>query len=195
MRSGEDERSGAPLRIERPNGAARFERDALVVDQLGREGRFPYREVERLRLTYRPKSLEFHVFQLDLRLRDGRTLKLSNVARMPGSLFQPYRRWDAGYRTLVGELTRRVARAAPQARLEAGFPFWRWALAALVGVGSTLFVFAAFVDALFKGDGKAIAVTAAGFGLMSAFLAPFLFRNLPRPLPGGDPPPQVLPRP
>lgn len=185
--------SDETIEIARPNGRVLLGAREMTVEDGARAQSFAYAEAEALRLSFRPRSLAFHVFRLDLRMRDGRTLRLHNIATTPGAVFKPYRRWDEGYRRLADELTRRVAEAAPQAERGAGYPAMKWRAAALAGLGALAFVALRAVQAFGAGQREGALVAMAGAAAMAAFLAPFLTRNRPRPLAPGAIPPQVLP--
>ncbi|QLP97003.1 MAG: hypothetical protein HZY79_05805 [Rhodoblastus sp.] len=179
--------------IARPNGLVRLGPHEMKVEDGARAQTFRYADVEALRLSFRPRSLAFKVFRLDLRMSDGRTLRLHNVATTPGAVFKPYQRWDEGYATLARALTARVAAAAPQAQRAAGFAPLRWNAAALAGGGALAFVSLRAAQALAAGYGQAAVIALAGAGLMGAFLVPFLARNRPRPLAPDAIPSEVLP--
>lgn len=182
-----------PLEIPKPNGSVRLGPRDMTVEDGARAQSFAYADVESLRLSFRPRSLAFHVFQLDLRMRDGRGLTLRNIAATPGAVFKPYQRWDEGYATLARALTRRVADAAPHALRAAGFPLWRWRAAALAGIGALAFIVLRGAGALAAGETRGGLIAFAGAALMAAFLWPFLSRNRPAPLDPDAVPPQLLP--
>ena len=185
--------SGETLTIPRPAGMARLGPREMLVEDGARTQSFRYADAESLRLSFRPRSLAFNVYRLDLRMKDGRTLRLHNIDATPGALFRPYRRWDEGYARLAREVTRRVGEAAPQAALAAGFPALRWTLSVLVGAGALAFVALRGAQALLAGHGAAALTALIGAAILAAFLAPFLIRNRPRRLAPGAVPPQVLP--
>jgi len=179
--------------IARPNGLVRLGPRELTVEEGARAQSFRYADVEALRLSFRPRSLAFHVFRLDLRMTDGRTLRLHNIAMTPGAVFKPYQRWDEGYAALARELTARIAAAAPQAERAAGFTPMRWNAAALVGGGALVVVALRAAQAFGAGYPQAALIALAGACLMGAFLFPFLARNRPRPLAPDAVPAEVLP--
>jgi hypothetical protein len=181
------------MEIARPNGAVRLGEREMVVEDGARAQTFRYADAEALRLSFRPRSLAYNVFRLDLRMKDGRTLRLHNIAMTPGAVFKPYQRWDAGYAALARELTARIAAAAPQAKRHAGFSPARWNAAALVGGGAVGFVALRATQAFAAGHSGPALVAMAGAAALAAFLAPFLIRNRPRPLPADAVPTQVLP--
>lgn len=183
----------ARLMLRPGGGAARLGEDVFEIVERGQSVAFPYREVEQLRLSYRPRSLDYRVYRLDARMRDGRTVTLHNIASSPAAAFKPHERWDEGYRRFADGLVSRVAAAAPAARLVAGLPAWRfWPAAA---VAAALFAFLAVngVRALLAGDLRALAVAGLGLAVATWFASLFLWRNRPQPLRPGAIPREVLP--
>jgi hypothetical protein len=187
--------SGDALTIPRPAGMVRLGPREMLVEDGARAQSFRYADAQALRLSFRPRSLAYNVYRLDLRMKDGRTLRLHNIDATPGALFRPYQRWDEGYSTLARELTRRVGEAAPQAALAAGFPALRWNLAMIAGAGTLGFVALRGAQAFAAGEGSAALVALFGAAMLGGFLAPFLLRNRPRPLAPGAVPAHVLPAP
>ena len=181
------------LEIALPNGRVRLGSREMTVEHGARSQTFRYADAESLRLSFRPRSLAFHAFRLDLRMTDGRTLRLHNIEATPGAIFKPYQRWDDGFSRLARELVRRIARDAPRARRAAGFSSLRWRAAALAGVGAVGFVALRAMQALSVGESAGALVAMGGAAAMAAFMAPFLTRNQPRPLDPDAIPPQVLP--
>lgn len=181
------------VEIARPNGRVRLAATEMTIEDGARAQTFRYADAESLRLSFRPRSLAFRVFRLDLRMNDGRTLRLHNIEMTPGAVFKPYQRWDEGYACLARDVTRRVAEAAPQAALAAGYPPLRWNFAAFAGLGAVAFVALRAMQAFSAGQREAALVAMIGAAFMAAFLGPFLSRNRPRPLAPDAIPPQVLP--
>jgi hypothetical protein len=179
--------------VARPGGGARLGAEIFELTDGARAERFAYRDVAAMRLSYRPRSLDYHVFRLDLRMVDGRTVKLFNVSSSPGAAFKPHERWDEGYRTLAQSLVDRIGAQAPKARLEAGFAPARYWAAAAAGAVMLGVVGLRLAQALALGDARVALVSGAGLALIALFLKPFLSRNRPRPLKPGAVPPQVLP--
>lgn len=180
--------------MQRPGGgAARLGAETFEIVERGQAVAFPYREVELVRLSYRPRSLDYRVYRLDARLRDGRSVTLHNIATSPAAMFKPHERWDEGYRRFAAELVGRVAAAAPQARLVAGLPAWRYWPAVLVAALLAVFLLVNGAKAIIAGDLRALAVAALGLGVTGWFASLFLWRNRPQPLRPGAVPPEVLP--
>jgi hypothetical protein len=183
----------AGLDLTRPGGAARLGAEVFEISEGGRSVSFAYREVELIRLSYRPRSLDYNVYRLDVRMRDGRSVKLFNVANSPLAVFKPYERWDRGYALFVEGLARRVAAAAPKAQLLAGLPNWRFWPAAAVGAMLAGFLTVRGVAAAVDADWRAAIVCALGLLAALAFLKAFLWRNRPQRFAPGAIPAEVLP--
>lgn len=167
--------------------------DAFHVSNGMAQARFAYDDVELIRLSYRPRSLEYYVFRLDIRMKDGRTVHLSNVSTSPVALFRPQRRWDEGYRAFVTGLTQRAALANPALRLEGGLPGWRFWPAAALALGLLLLLCWQIAEKLVAGQVLPVAIAGAGLALGLWFLVPFLRRNRPRPLSAESIPADLLP--
>lgn len=167
--------------------------DAFHVSNGVAQARFPYADVELIRLSYRPRSFDYHVFRLDIRMKDGRTIHLSNVSTSPVSLFRPQRRWDEGFRDFSLGLAARAASANPALRLEGGMPGWRFWPAAALALALLLVLSWQIAEKLVAGLWFPVAVSTAGLALGLWFLTPFLRRNRPRPLSADSLPPDLLP--
>lgn len=87
-------------------------------------GHVPYRNVRRLRLSYKPVSMQSHRFVIDM-WSDGAP-KLQIVSTSWRGMVE-LQRLDAAYATFIAELHRRVARDAASVRYErgvTGFVYW-----------------------------------------------------------------------
>jgi hypothetical protein len=96
-------------------------------------GHIPFRSVRRLRMSYRPASMQSHRFMTEL-WADGAP-KLVILSSSWKSMVEQ-ERLDKPYTAFVTELHRRIAQAAPPARFEQGsHPLLYWpGLIAYVGV-------------------------------------------------------------
>ena len=142
-----------------------------------REGHIPFRTVRRLRLSYRPASMQSHRFMTEL-WADGAP-KLEILSSSWKSLVEQ-ERLDKPYVAFVTELHRRIALAAPPARFEQGSnPLLYWP-GLLVFVGVALGLAFLVVRAL-QADAKGGAAVIGGF--LALFLwqgGNFFGRNRPR---------------
>jgi hypothetical protein len=142
-----------------------------------REGHIPFRTVRRLRLSYRPASMQSHRFMTEL-WADGAP-KLEILSSSWKSLVEQ-ERLDKLYVAFVTELHRRITLAAPPARFEQGSnPLLYWpGLIAYVGVSLGL---ALLVVRALQADVKGGAAVIGGF--LALFLwqgGNFFGRNWPR---------------
>jgi hypothetical protein len=98
-----------------------------------RSGRIPYRNVRRLRMSFRPVNMQSQRYLTEVWADGEPTLKISSSSWK--SLVEQ-ERLDKPYSAFVGELHRRIAQAAPSARFEQGSnPLLYWlGLAVFVGV-------------------------------------------------------------
>lgn len=167
--------------------------DAFHVSNGLAQARFAYEDVEQIRLSYRPRSFDYHVFRLDIRMKDGRTIHLSNVSTSPVSLFRPQRRWDQGFRDFAAGLAHRAAAANPALQLEGGLPGWRFWPALALALALLLILCWQIAEKLAAGLWFPVAVSAGGLALGLWFILPFLGRNRPRSLSAQSLPSDLLP--
>ena len=130
-------------------------------------GHVPYRNIRRLRMSYRPNSMQSHRFLTELWGEGGPRLK---IASSSWKSMVEQERLDRAYSAFVRELHRRVSKAAPSARFEKGqSPFLYWpSLVFFTGVG--LGLAALVVRALQAG-------TYAGAAFIGAFFAFYLWQS------------------
>jgi hypothetical protein len=152
--------------------------------------RVPYDRIRRVRLSFRPVTLQTHRFQAEIWPTAGPKLLIASTSWR--SMVEQERQ-DAAYAAFVAELHRRIAAQGGKPSLEAGAPapiFWigfvMFAAASLALAGLT-------VRALQVGE-------LAGAGIVAGFLALFLWqvgtflkRNRPTTYRPDALPPQVLP--
>lgn len=150
-----------------------------------------YDRIERVRMAYRPVTLQSHRFVTEIWSRD--TPKISIASTSWRSLVEQ-ERLDAAYRAFIGELHRRLAAAGTSARFSSGMPL------AVYGLGVA--VFAALTGVMIVLAGRAaLAGDWAGAALVAGFLAlfgwqvgNFFRRNQPRRYRPEALPEAVLPR-
>ncbi|HEY1474424.1 MAG TPA: hypothetical protein VGF53_10105 [Pseudolabrys sp.] len=130
-------------------------------------GHIPFRSVRRLRMSYRPASMQSHRFMTEL-WADGAP-KLEILSSSWKSVAEQ-ERLDKPYATFVTELHRRVAQAAPPARFEQGTnPLLYWPGLIVYG-GVSLGLCLLIVRAL-QADVR------GGAAFIGAFLALFLWQG------------------
>jgi len=141
--------------------------DALAW-QVGRhEGRIAYGGIRRVRLSFRPVTLQTRRFFAEIWPVDGPRLSIASTSWR--SLVEQGAQ-DTEYGAFIKELHRRIAAAGAQPTLESGSPAWLYwpgfAIFAVGGAGlAALIVRALLVDAY------------AGAAFVAAFLGLFLWQS------------------
>ena len=151
----------------------------------------PFRNIRAVRMSYKPASMQPHRFVTEL-WADGAP-KLQIVSVSWKSMVEQ-ERLDRPYSAFIGELHRRLALAAPQARFEQGTnPFKYWP-------SLILFVVVSLAMAALVTRGMAAGAW-RGTGIVAVFLALFLWqggnffrRNRPRAYRPDALPPEVMPK-
>jgi len=151
---------------------------------------WPYGSIARIRLSYRPISMQARRFRADLRNDAGRSLAVVSVSWQTPSLLAPQ---DEPYRRFVTQLHERIAAAGAQPLLLAGLrrPFYLAGLIAIVLVElalAALFI-RAFATAAYGGM-----LFLAGFAALFGWqVGGLLARNRPRVYQLEDLPRELLP--
>src|SRR5215211_3896521 len=87
-------------------------------------GRVPYQRIRRIRLGFRPMTMQNYRFLTEVWTADGPKLQIASTSWK--SLVE-HERFDEGYRVFVTELSRRVGAAGGQTSFETGSPaFLYW---------------------------------------------------------------------
>ena len=130
-------------------------------------GHIPFRNLRRLRLSYRPASMQSHRFMTELWAEGAPKLEILSSSWK--SLVEQ-ERLDKPYAAFVTELHRRIALAAPPARFEQGrSPLLYWpGLIAFVGVALAA---AALIVRALQADAK------GGAAFIGGFLVLFLWQG------------------
>jgi hypothetical protein len=165
--------------------------DALEWRKGGYSGRTPYDRIRRIRLCFRPMTMQNHRFLGEIWTTDGPKLQIASTSWR--SLVE-HERLDGPYRAFVTELSRRVGAAGGQASFETGSPPLLYWPGVLVFVGAALALGALALRALSE-------QAFGGAAFIAAFLAFFLWqagtffhRNRPGTYRPDAVPPQVLPK-
>jgi hypothetical protein len=154
-----------------------LERHALAWTIGSRAGRIPYRAIGRVRLSYKPATMQMHRFQIEIWSEAAPKLVIASTSWR--SMVEQERQ-DAPYRTFVTALHARLAESGARALLHAGAPaFAFWPGAALFVAMAVLLpwilVRAAHADALW---GTALVALLIGMFLWQ--IGVFFWRNRPR---------------
>jgi hypothetical protein len=152
--------------------------------------RVPYDRIRRLRLSFRPVTMQTHRFQAEIWPVAGPKLLVASTSCR--SIVEQERH-DAAYRDFVVELHRRIAAHGGQPSLEAGAPapiFW---IGLVVFTGACLALAALVVRALQLGELAGAAIVGGFLALFLWQVGGFLARNRPATYRPDALPPQVLP--
>lgn len=169
----------------------RLATDALEWRKGMYNGRVPYGRIRRIRLSFRPVTMQNYRFLAEVWPEDGPKLQIASTS---SKSMVEHERFDAGYTAFVAELSRRVGAAGGQTALETGSPALLYWLGVIVFAGCSLAIAALTVRAL-----QTAAWSGAAF--IVAFLALFLWqagnffrRNRPGTYRPDAVPPVVLPK-
>jgi hypothetical protein len=100
-------------------GANHFEltADGLAWRLAGRSGMWRYADIDAIRLSYRPVSMQAHRFRADIANTSGARLAIISTSWQTAALMAPQ---DKEYRAFITELHRRIASAGGRAALSGG---------------------------------------------------------------------------
>lgn len=175
---------GAPLELQLTEDALAWRKGSVT-------GRAPYRRIRRMRLSFRPMTMQNYRFLTEIWPDGGPKLQIASTSWK--SMFE-HERLDAAYVAFVTELSRRVGAAGGQTSFERGSPALIYWPGVAVLAGALLAIAALAVRALQTG-------ALAGAAFIAAFLALFLWqgggfflRNRPGTYHPDAMPPQLLPR-
>jgi hypothetical protein len=165
--------------------------DALEWRRGGQAGRVPYDRIRRVRLSFRPMTMQSYRFLAEVWSAGGPKLQIASTSWK--SLVE-HERFDAPYRAFVIELCRRIGAAKNPALLETGSPAWIYWPGVVVFVAASLGLAGLIVRAL-------MTEIWGGAAFVAGFLALFLWqagnlfrRNRPGTFRPDAVPPQVLPK-
>jgi hypothetical protein len=165
--------------------------DALEWRRGGQAGRVPYDRIRRIRLSFRPMTMQNYRFLAEVWPASGPKLQIASTSWK--SLVE-HERFDAQYRAFVIELCRRVGAAKDLTLFETGSPVWIYWPGVAVFVAASLALAGLIVRALITGIWS-------GAAFVAAFLALFLWqagnlfrRNRPGTFRPDAVPPLVLPK-
>lgn len=172
--------------------AHRFElTDAGLSWQAGRKNAvWPYDEIARIALSYRPVSMQSQRFRADIQHADGRRVAILSTSWQTASLMVPQ---DKAFRAFMVELHRRMAAAGSRAQLVGGLRPGLYAgsvvLLALVATAMTALLARALATGAWGG-----ALFIVGFAALFGWqVGGFVRRNKPRGYTFAELPEQLLP--
>ena len=110
----------------------RLTSDALHWRKGGASGHTLYRNIRRVRLSYRPLTMQNHRFVAEI-WSDGPKLTISSTS---WKSMVEHERLDSRYRVFIAELCRRIGTARGQTRLQTGSPPIMYWIGVIVFAGS-----------------------------------------------------------
>ncbi|MBI4274633.1 MAG: hypothetical protein HY659_08035 [Rhizobiales bacterium] len=163
-----------------------------LVWQAGRlDGRIAYRDIQAVRLSFQPATMQNYRFMTQIASRTAPKLKIFSTSWK--SMLEQSRQ-DDGYSGFIAELHRRLAAAGSKAIFAGGTnPFIYWpsvAVFAVMTIGFALLT----VRALQVGAWGGAAFVGGFFALFLWEIGGFLRRNRPRIYRPDALPPELLPR-
>jgi hypothetical protein len=168
----------------------RLQEDGFEFDAPHRRERVLYRDVARLRLSFSPANMTLYRFVAEIWPRRGRKIALVSVSAKGPFNFENR---GAAYRAVLLELSRRIERAQPAFRIEAGMARWRWLPAAIFGCVTMLALLYLLVRALFNAQFGFFIFGLIFGGLFVSQIGMMLVRNRPRSCEINFIPAEVLP--
>lgn len=165
--------------------------DALEWHRGARSGRAPYNRIRRVRLGFRPMTMQNYRFLTEIWADEGPKLQIASTSWK--SLVE-HQRLDADYRAFVIELARRIGVAGGQTEFVTGSPAFLYWPGAVVFVGAALALVGLIVRALADQQWGGAAFIAAFLALFFWQAGGFFQRNKPGRFDPAAVPPQVLPR-
>jgi len=175
---------GAPLEFQ-------LAPDALEWRKGGIAGRTPYGSVRRIRLSFRPMTMQNYRFVTEVWPDSGPKLQIASTSWK--SLVE-HQRLDAEYRAFVSELSRRVGAAGGNTAFDTGSPAFLYWPGVLVFTGASFALTALAVRALQEQAWGGAAFIAAFFALFLYQAGNFFRRNRPGTYSPDAVPPLLLPK-
>ena len=168
----------------------RLTSDALHWGKGGVRGQTPYRQIRRVRLSFRPLTMQNHRFVAEI-WSEGPKLTIASTS---WKSMVEHERLDARYRVFVTELCRRIGAAGGQTRFQTGSPAILYWIGVVVFVGASLALASLIVRALQMAAWGGAAFIAAFLGLFLWQAGTFFRRNRPGVFRPDAVPESVLPR-
>jgi hypothetical protein len=164
---------------------------ALVWDAGRRSGRIPFGQIARVRMSYRPGTLQTQRYLTEIWSPDAPRLSILSTSWK--SMVEQIDQGDA-YRAFVVELNRRLAAGGSRAWFEAGMnPMLYW-LGLAVLAASTIGLVGLTVQVFLSGGGLAGLLLVAFVLLFIWQGGTIFYRNRPGPYRPDAVPPHLLPR-
>jgi len=164
--------------------------DALEWRKGGMAGRTSYRDVRRIRLSFRPMTMQNYRFVTDVWPDSGPKLQIASTSWK--SLVE-HQRLDAEYSAFVSELSRRVGAAGGNTAFDTGSPAFLYWPGVVIFIGAAFALAALSVRALQQQAWGGAAFIAAFFALFLYQAGNFFRRNRPGTFDPDAVPPLLLP--
>ena len=168
----------------------RLASDALYWRKGGVSSHTLYRNIRRVRLSYRPMTMQNHRFVAEI-WSDGPKLTVSSTS---WKSMVEHERLDSRYRVFIAELCRRIGTARGQTRLQTGSPPIMYWIGVIVFAAASVALAGLIVRALQFAAWGGAAFIAAFLGLLLWQAGTFFRRNRPGVFPSDAVPEAVLPR-
>jgi hypothetical protein len=150
-----------------------------------------YDQVRRVRMSYRPATMQTHRFITEIWGEQSPKVQISSTS-FRGLMEQ--QRQDADYAAFVGELHRRLAASGSGVRFEAGMNRWLYWLGSLVMLAIAVALVGLMGRTAVNRDVAGFAVVAGVVLLFAWQVGTMFYRNRPLVYRPEQPPPAVLPR-
>src|SRR3954468_22762659 len=164
--------------------------DALHWGKGGSRGRTPYRQIRRVRLGFRPMTMQNYRFITEV-WTDGPKLTIASTS---WKSMVEHERLDASYRAFIAELCRRTGAAGGRTVFQTGSPVLLYWIGVIVFVGAALALAGLIVRALQIAAWSGAAFVTAFLGLFLWQAGNFFRRNQAGPSRPAAIPDSVLPR-
>jgi hypothetical protein len=168
----------------------RLAADALEWRKGRHAGRTPYDGIRRIRLSFRPATMQNHRFLAEIWPANGPKLKIASTSWRS---MMEQERLDAAYTAFLTELNRRVGAAGGRPLLQTGSPPLLYWPGVLLFIGVSLALAALIVRALQSQAWSGAAFVAAFLALFLWQAGSFFRRNRPGIYRADAVPAQVLP--
>ena len=166
-------------------------RDGLEWNIGRRSGLVRYDRIRRVRLSYRPATLQAHRFTTELWAADAPKIQIASTSWQGLTMQQ---RFDAPYVAFVTELHRRMDAVNSQARFQCGMA----RAAHLIGLVVVAAAALAFAMLMFKaaqiGEWRTAGIIGVIFAVFGWQIGSYVIRNQPAEYRPAAIPPRVLPR-
>jgi len=175
---------GAPFEFRLTSTALEWSRGHHV-------NRIPYGAIRRLRLSFRPVTMQSHRFLAEVWPAANSKVQICSTSWR--SIVE-HENHDAAYTAFIVELHRRMAAAGTSASFEAGFPSLTYWIGLVCFAGTSLALAALTVQALQIGAWAGAATVGGFLALFLWQLGTFFRRNRPGTYRPEAPPAEVLPQ-